>query len=296
MPGLGTRLLGAALAGYGTGIVSQAKSRREETLLNLRRKWQVEDREASAALTREGWGRQDERTDKTIAAADARADKTIAAADARADAAVHPYIDDGGITRYGRRGDIVGERAPTKAATSEPLVKVKKDGKTVWLSRSQARGMDAPETGKEERLYPIEDPRTGAIIGYQTREEALAKTKGEDTAARNTEAEAEADRIVDDMTGYLSSDEEDLGAPEAEFKPLLIQEMINNPNVPGKILAARLKRRLKGQGESDAGGGAPAPAGSAQPPAEYPNARQAPDGNWYVPDPNSPSGWAMVKN
>ena len=167
MPGLGTRLLGAALAGYGTGIVSEAKNRRDSTLLNLRCKWQVEDRDTSAALTREGWERADERTDRTIAAADARAD-----------AAVHPFIDEDGVTRYGRHGDVVGERAPTKTPTSEPLVKVKRDGKIVWLPRSQARGMAAPDTGKEERLYPIEDPRTGATIGYQTREEALGKTQG----------------------------------------------------------------------------------------------------------------------
>lgn len=271
MPGLGTRLLGAALAGYGTGIVSQAKSRREESLLNLRRKWQVEDREASAALTREGWGRQDERTDKTIAAADARTDKTIAAADARADAAVHPYIDDAGVTRYGRRRDVVDQRAPTKAATSEPLVKVKKDGKTVYLPRSQAVGMDAPDTGKEERLYPIEDPRTGATIGYQTREEALAKTKGEDTADRNTQAEATAAEIADDMAGYLSSDEDDFGTSEKEFVGLLAGEIVNNPNVPPRALAANLVRRLKGQGGSDAGGSAP--SGARTPPAQYPNAQ-----------------------
>ena len=72
MAGLGRRLLGAALVGYGTGIVELAKSKRQDALLKLRRKWQKEDQAASTALTCEGWERADER------AADARA------ADARA--------------------------------------------------------------------------------------------------------------------------------------------------------------------------------------------------------------------
>ena len=52
MPGLGTRLLGAAVAGAGAGILQQAQTRREEALLRLRRDWQVQDREAL-------WARED---------------------------------------------------------------------------------------------------------------------------------------------------------------------------------------------------------------------------------------------
>ena len=72
MAGLGQRILGGALAGAGTGIIAQAKQRRQDTLLALQRKFQVEDRnyagaltregrEQSAAMTREGWDRQDAR-------------------------------------------------------------------------------------------------------------------------------------------------------------------------------------------------------------------------------------------
>ena len=61
MPGLGQRLLGAAVAGAGATIVENARNRREETLLRLRRDWQVQDRADSAALTREGWDRADAR-------------------------------------------------------------------------------------------------------------------------------------------------------------------------------------------------------------------------------------------
>ena len=44
MAGLGQRILGGALAGAGTGIIEQAKQRRQDTLLALQRKFQVEDR------------------------------------------------------------------------------------------------------------------------------------------------------------------------------------------------------------------------------------------------------------
>ena len=83
MAGLGQRLLGAGLAGLGAGIVQQAATARKETLMRLQKKWaderdasarehdvsmfdrrrdaQVEDRDASADLTREGWKRADDR-------------------------------------------------------------------------------------------------------------------------------------------------------------------------------------------------------------------------------------------
>ena len=83
MAGLGQRLLGAGLAGLGSGIVQQAATARKEALMRLQKKWaderdasarehdvsmfdrsrdaQVEDRDASADLTREGWKRADDR-------------------------------------------------------------------------------------------------------------------------------------------------------------------------------------------------------------------------------------------
>ena len=83
MAGLGQRLLGAGLAGLGAGIVQQAATARKETLMRLQKKWaderdasarehdvsmfdrrrdaSVEDRDASADLTREGWDRADAR-------------------------------------------------------------------------------------------------------------------------------------------------------------------------------------------------------------------------------------------
>ena len=48
MAGLGRRLLGAALSGAGAGIIQQAAQQREQTLLMLRRQWQVEDRDKAA--------------------------------------------------------------------------------------------------------------------------------------------------------------------------------------------------------------------------------------------------------
>ena len=61
MPGLGRRLIGAALRGAGTGMVHAAEQTRKETLLKLRREWQKEDTAASQAMTREGLDRADTR-------------------------------------------------------------------------------------------------------------------------------------------------------------------------------------------------------------------------------------------
>ena len=88
MPGLGQRLLGAAVAGAGATIVENARNRREETLLRLRRQWQVQDRADAAALTREGWDRADAR------AAEGRAhDLAIAGAKAAAPGNFHNLYD-----------------------------------------------------------------------------------------------------------------------------------------------------------------------------------------------------------
>ena len=79
------RLLGAALAGAGTGIVAQAQAKRQDTLLRLRRQWQKEDQASSAALTREGWDRQDARTAEGRAATEALTREGWERADVRAE-------------------------------------------------------------------------------------------------------------------------------------------------------------------------------------------------------------------
>ena len=63
------QVAGGALTGLGDSLKERALSRRAETLEKLRREWAVEDREASAALAREGWDRADARSAAATAAA-----------------------------------------------------------------------------------------------------------------------------------------------------------------------------------------------------------------------------------
>lgn len=92
--------------------------------------------------------------------------------------------------------------------------------------------------------------------------------------------------------------EEWLGVSDEEFDQRLAERIRQNPDVPDEELARQLATELTGGQQAGAAGahaqGAAAAGGGPQPPAGYPpNARQAPDGKWYVPDPNSPSGWSL---
>ena len=156
MAGLGQRLLGAGLAGLGAGIVQQAATARKEALMRLQKKWaderdasarehdvsmfdrrrdaSVEDRDASAGLTREGWDRADAR-------ADASADLTREGWD-RADARAGP-------------------------AGSSRLVTVRgKDGKPRFVPESQAAGAEAwqkPTADRGPQLKILKEDLEGNI-------------------------------------------------------------------------------------------------------------------------------------
>lgn len=287
MANLGRRLFGAALAGAGQGIVAQAAQRREEALLAQRRKWQVEDREASAALTREGWDRADTRADMTADRADARA---------AANAPLLPIVGEGGGAIYATRGDAVGKAVPTKPSTRAPARPVEvidpKTGRTILVPPEQAYGMSPPSKSKaDNKLYVLsEDPMTGART-YGTREDALAAGQGSGEDPKTNEAlqaraEAAFDALgpewyesIDWINPFVDSDEKAAGASKEEFVARLMEAIERNPGVPDAELARQLVAQLTGQGGGSEGGGG---AEASGPPAEHPNARQAPDGYWYV--------------
>ena len=255
MPGLGQRLLGATVRGAGLGIVEEAKQRREDTLLALRRKWQVEDREAAADLTRKGWDRADAR-----AAAGREHQGTLTRegwdrADARADASrehtgrpLVPVLDDDGSTIYVPQGEAAGRRVPPKSS------------------------------GKPDRLYPIEDER-GNIVGYKTREEALAETRTRGKAAAGASADAKAAQYVSENGGIFTSNKTAFGGDPGRFQALLAGLIADNPSRPISELAQKAKR-LNKRPEG-------VPANAVQPP---PGKRG--QGRWYVPD--GKGGWLDV--
>lgn len=65
MPGLGAFALAGAVGGFGDALVERANQRREDALLALKRRWDVDDREDRQRFDREnmelGWGREDDR-------------------------------------------------------------------------------------------------------------------------------------------------------------------------------------------------------------------------------------------
>lgn len=159
MAGLGRRLLGAALVGAGAGIVEQARNQREDTLIALRRKHQVEDRNLGAELTREGWERADERAGRNLV----------------------PVVNDAGQTVYMPQSEAEGKPVGRTSKTTEPLVKVRgPDGKPTFVSRSQAAGMEPWERPRKEtrpklqvlkedpvsgeRTYGVYDAKAGGIV------------------------------------------------------------------------------------------------------------------------------------
>ncbi len=73
------------------------------------------------------------------------------------------------------------------------------------------------------------------------------------------------------------------------------------PAPAGSVPAAPLDTNGAGQPQANATATAPPPPTGApkpyvgdKPPTGYENARRAPDGNWYVPNPNQPNSWMRV--
>ena len=166
--GLGRKLAGAALAGAGAGIVQQAANRRQEALMRQQRKWQKEDRQASQSFTREGWDRQDARSDAGRDASTALTREGWDRADARGDDSLIQVQGDDGTVRYARRGDAEGAQVPTTRSAGR-LVKVKHPdtGKPMFVPSDQAVGMEAyePDKGKTHGKS-LTDPITGEFLGY----------------------------------------------------------------------------------------------------------------------------------
>ena len=130
MAGLGQRLLGAGLAGLGSGIVQQAAAARQEALMRLQKKWAderdaaarqhdvsmfdrrrdagVADRDAAADLTREGWDRTDARTEASANLTREGWDRT----DARTGRSLIPALNNAGASVYTPQSEAAGMLTP----------------------------------------------------------------------------------------------------------------------------------------------------------------------------------------
>ena len=298
MAGLGQRILGGALAGAGTGIIEQAKQRRQDTLLALQRKFQVEDRDhaaaltregraQSAAMTREGWDRADTRaataadmTREGWDRADARAERTISATDARD--LVPVWDEDLGVNVFQRKSQAEGSQPARGAKKSGPPVKARIDGKTVWVDPQAAVSMGL-EVGGDPKLIPTkEDPVTGEII-HKTTDQIMAGNAAAADEAQRGEATAEAAEATEDMDSMWSSDQKIYGEAKAEHQRKLTQAILANPGADPQQLQRQIIAEAKATGGQKKGGSAvDATASEASPPAGYPDAQKGADGNWYV--------------
>jgi hypothetical protein len=304
---LGRRLAGAVLQGAGAGILQQAQQRRQDTLLKIRRQWQqqdraqarawsVEDRQASEALTREGWDRADAR------AADNQPLATV-------------FNPETGRNEYVQRDDAIGMEPGRQGGAKRPTAKGA-DG-YLYYTDTKERVFPGVTKAEEDKLIKSgQDPLTGEIT-YELESDVIAGLKGAGAAPPPSPEEEEAlmDRASaarkrlgpswteTDYWNPAVGSEEWLGTGDEEFDQRLAQMIRENPNVPDDELARRLAAELtggQGQQGGEGGQGDGQTAGTEalaadSPPPDYPNAQKAPDGNWYIPDPDRPGKWLRVR-
>ena len=267
MAGLGKKIFGAALQGVGNSMVQQAQQTRQDALLALQREWRDEDREAAADLTREGWGRADERQKKSFTHAETQAE------------AVRTHSTS---ERKARQDYASGEADKGRNLSGEPVAPTKEGG-----GRSKEGG---------GRLYKDEDG------GWVNREEALAATRGRAADTRSKDFEEEADRSIKDNTGYLSGDGSDLGGSRDMYRANYIAVRRENPTAAPSEVHAEAKKRTAANGKSRGGGGGgmlrQASADEVKtPPAEAPDAQWSEEhGAWFAQRerPDGKMGWSRV--
>ena len=155
---------------------------------------------------------------------------------------------------------------------------------------------------KPERLYPVEDPATGAKTGYRTRaRRLLAEGRQRGADAQSTDFEAEAEEAVDENTGYLTDDTSDLGGSRDAYKANFVAARREQPTASMSEIHQEAKKRTAGESREGSGAGpmrsASASESAASPPADYPDARWSEKHEgWFVRRKRADGtmGWAEV--
>lgn len=256
--GLGMRLLGAAMVGYGKGAVESGKAKRERALLELRRSWDVEDRDLRMD--------QAERHHK----------ESMAHRTSLAESALIPAIDpDTGDAVHTPVGEAAGRGVPRKEKTPGSTVTYYDEatGDTFTVrsgSKEENELLNRPGSLIRGKPPLIQDRnRFGEVTGVQSLKEYRDTQAAADAATLKEEAEQSADELIERRTGYFSTDTTDLGASREVFKERLVQAIVSQPNVPVDDLADQVTASLKKHGGSTtapASGGIPAnaPAGAGR--------------------------------
>ena len=207
MAGLGHQIIGGALTGLGDALVRGAAERRREQLLRLRRKYQVADRAASAALTREGWDRADARaaTGREFAADQARLDR-----DHRERMAAGRGIRAGGGGGSGSGGHM---------SKNNLVTVVGEDGKPVLMNAANAAGRQ-PWISPESPVVVKKDPYTGEYkYDYPTQ---IMQQNHEDSIWQ--EAQSLVDSAIDEEDSIWPWDDS-FGVPKEQHKADLVDKV-----------------------------------------------------------------------
>ena len=213
------------------------------------------------------------------------------------------------------QGDMTTEEAITAAIQAGDT-----DMARVLVSMAQGnRRLDLSESGQRSLS---EDRRAGRDLqrrGLDIRE-ADSASRAEDRKRRTDLAESRASEgqrtrfqvIFDAAKGLGKSDEEALDIARGVKRPteLELREMARK-TVETEMggfgsTASPTERRTRMQevlrelrksiatGGSSSGESGTGQGDSATPFPEFPNARRAPDGNWYTPDPDRPGKWLRI--
>lgn len=188
----------------------------------------------------------------------------------------------------GVRGTNAKDVAEIRGGTARDVAETNRAGR----ENSAKTAADARKgAGAGGRQSVFEQKRQAALAAGMTPQEALKYANGLKQITPQQE-----ERMALDMAKKLS---------DAEMMPKGEQWVTNKQQ---EILAGW-------RGGKPAAGAKPAPAAQGQPPAaqaapaqpqpqaqggaspypDYPQARQAPDGNWYTPNPDKPGGWLRIK-
>ena len=123
------------------------------------------------------------------------------------------------------------------------------DGNVIYVPRNQAAGMSPPgKTSKDPRLYVLSEDMSRAAHIRDRRGSARDEPRQGRERARRPALEADAEKAIDENTGYLSTDTADLGGTREAYKVNWIQVKREMPSATQAELHAEAKSRTAGKG------------------------------------------------
>lgn len=263
--------LGGALSGIGQGMVKQEEQAQKRGL---------EMREARRRELEEQ-SRREFQTTERVAGQEFTAGRDEAARQAQAALSMENRLSTAELQQQRLDAEAEQKRLDREAQANDPLRKAQAD----YYMGGGAAG---------QNLVPVQMPDPDnpgqTITLYKPVKDAVDQQVG--TAPGRGKAGPT------DYQMYEAARKEFYSNPDNDLKSADVAEQeITKGYEQRKLFASR----MSGAAAPPQGAGATAPAngpanaaGAVSPPPGYPNARRAPNGNWYVPDPNNPGKYFKV--